>query len=334
MPYKAKGQCVYKADTGKKVGCTKGPVKKYLAALHANVPDAKHEATMKTPSPSLDKVIKRIAKDVTDFQNYVDIDAPHDVTADTFYNIVMQDIKDQVIKKMWAKMDNRQKRNLYGKVVDYLYEKAKKEDPEYYGDDKMYEGRNLSKIAKKIMESNKDGAIMLNGKEVDVTSIEIDGVDHKDFPDFSDAYISAASYIDGTPVDNNDLERIDAENYGLVNQLAHDQLMQEGWDWRDDPKISREFEKSDVSQDEFERSRGYGRRGGYSSGYSNKPSIKGMTFFNVPADKAQLATSLGLTQTKTGKWGFKHRGDKNLDKAKIDAAEKEFGAGRYWEPKN
>jgi predicted component of type VI protein secretion system len=36
MPYKVKGKCVYKKDTGKKVGCTKGSVKKYLAALHAN----------------------------------------------------------------------------------------------------------------------------------------------------------------------------------------------------------------------------------------------------------------------------------------------------------
>ena len=36
MPYKTKGKCVYKKDTGKKVGCTKGPVKKYLAALHIN----------------------------------------------------------------------------------------------------------------------------------------------------------------------------------------------------------------------------------------------------------------------------------------------------------
>ena len=44
MPYKAKGKCVYKADTGKKVGCTTGSVKKYLSALHANVPDAKNES--------------------------------------------------------------------------------------------------------------------------------------------------------------------------------------------------------------------------------------------------------------------------------------------------
>jgi|LauGreDrversion4_2_1035121.scaffolds.fasta_scaffold878865_3 hypothetical protein len=37
MPYKTKGKCVYKKDTGNKVGCTEGPVKDYLGALHANV---------------------------------------------------------------------------------------------------------------------------------------------------------------------------------------------------------------------------------------------------------------------------------------------------------
>ena len=36
MPYKVEGKCVYKKDTGKKVGCTKGDVKDYLAALYAN----------------------------------------------------------------------------------------------------------------------------------------------------------------------------------------------------------------------------------------------------------------------------------------------------------
>ena len=34
MPYTVKGKCIYKKDTGKKVGCTKGDVQKYLAALH------------------------------------------------------------------------------------------------------------------------------------------------------------------------------------------------------------------------------------------------------------------------------------------------------------
>ena len=47
MPYKVKGKCVYKKDTGKKVGCTKGSVKKYLAALHANANEGLNKAQFK-----------------------------------------------------------------------------------------------------------------------------------------------------------------------------------------------------------------------------------------------------------------------------------------------
>jgi hypothetical protein len=36
MPYETKGKCVYKKGTDEKVGCTKGSIKKYMAALHAN----------------------------------------------------------------------------------------------------------------------------------------------------------------------------------------------------------------------------------------------------------------------------------------------------------
>lgn len=43
MPYFTKGKCVYKKATGKKVGCTKGSVKNYLSALHANVQDSINE---------------------------------------------------------------------------------------------------------------------------------------------------------------------------------------------------------------------------------------------------------------------------------------------------
>ncbi len=41
MPYKRKGKCVYKKDTGKKVGCSTSvaKAKKYIQALHANVED-------------------------------------------------------------------------------------------------------------------------------------------------------------------------------------------------------------------------------------------------------------------------------------------------------
>jgi len=41
--YYSKGKCVYKKKSNEKVGCTKGPVNKYLAALYANVPDARED---------------------------------------------------------------------------------------------------------------------------------------------------------------------------------------------------------------------------------------------------------------------------------------------------
>lgn len=60
MPYKTKGKCVYKKDTGKKVGCTKGSVKKYLAALHINA----HEESNKKMSITQKDVLKGIRKDM------------------------------------------------------------------------------------------------------------------------------------------------------------------------------------------------------------------------------------------------------------------------------
>jgi hypothetical protein len=47
MPYKVKGQCIYKKEGGAKVGCTKGDVNKYLAALHANVDDINESNKLK-----------------------------------------------------------------------------------------------------------------------------------------------------------------------------------------------------------------------------------------------------------------------------------------------
>jgi hypothetical protein len=41
MPYKRKGKCVFKKNTGKKVGCSKSAekAKKYIKALYSNTDD-------------------------------------------------------------------------------------------------------------------------------------------------------------------------------------------------------------------------------------------------------------------------------------------------------
>lgn len=75
----------------------------------------------------------------------------------------------------------------------------------------------LTKNAKLLKEE-----ISFNGKPVDVRSIEIDGIDPEDYPDFVDAYITYAEYEDGTPLTDEELHDFEAENYGLVGELIHD----------------------------------------------------------------------------------------------------------------
>lgn len=77
----------------------------------------------------------------------------------------------------------------------------------------------LTKNAKLLNE------ISFNGKPVNVGSIEIDGIDTEDYPDFVDAYIIAAEYEDGTPLSEEELLQFEEENYGLVGELVHDRQL-------------------------------------------------------------------------------------------------------------
>jgi cob(I)alamin adenosyltransferase len=67
--------------------------------------------------------------------------------------------------------------------------------------------------------------ISLNGRPVDISSIEIDGIDTSDYPDFVDAYIASADYEDGTPLTDEELNQFQEENYDLVSELIHDRQL-------------------------------------------------------------------------------------------------------------
>ena len=82
------------------------------------------------------------------------------------------------------------------------------------------EAKRLQKLAGIIRE----GA-SLGGKQVNLRSIEIDGIDMEDFPDFSDAYITYAEYEDGTPLSEDELMALEDENYGIVNDTIHDRQL-------------------------------------------------------------------------------------------------------------
>ena len=64
--------------------------------------------------------------------------------------------------------------------------------------------------------------IALNGREVRVGSIEIENVCGFDYPDFCDAFVGYAEFVDG--VELNEAEKLEIEQKFAVqvNMLAHE----------------------------------------------------------------------------------------------------------------
>ena len=57
---------------------------------------------------------------------------------------------------------------------------------------------------------------------VDVASIEIEGIDGRDYPDFSDAFVSAANWGNGEPLSDDELNELQDQHSDLVYQIISD----------------------------------------------------------------------------------------------------------------
>jgi len=56
-----------------------------------------------------------------------------------------------------------------------------------------------------------------------ITDFEIEDIDMRDYPDFCDAYISDATWIDtGEALTEGELDKLNDEHSDLVNELAHE----------------------------------------------------------------------------------------------------------------
>jgi hypothetical protein len=80
------------------------------------------------------------------------------------------------------------------------------------------EAEKLEDMLQNLAEANSN-KVMLNGKEVDVNSIEVEGGSYNDY---SDVYISFAKFKDGTDLNND--EREELENLVDMGKLANDSL--------------------------------------------------------------------------------------------------------------
>ncbi len=69
--------------------------------------------------------------------------------------------------------------------------------------------------------------IIINNKKVNLDTIKVDGVYHWDFPKFCDAFVSFATFVDGSTLTPNELNQITDNNPELVNDLAHQRFWDE-----------------------------------------------------------------------------------------------------------
>jgi len=65
----------------------------------------------------------------------------------------------------------------------------------------------------------------INGKVVDTGSLEIDGVDGRDAPDFSDAYFSAGQFKDGTVMSDEELNELADEHPDILAEKIYHHAM-------------------------------------------------------------------------------------------------------------
>ena len=66
--------------------------------------------------------------------------------------------------------------------------------------------------------------LVLNGRQVKVSTIEIENVDMCDYPDFCDAFIGYAEFEDGEELTEDEKLELESKNRAVMNMLAHESL--------------------------------------------------------------------------------------------------------------
>jgi hypothetical protein len=166
MPYTAVGKCVYKKNEdgkrGEKVGCTKGAVKDYLAALYAS---DKNEAVK-----AAKEIKEALIDDVDPTTSALDIDDQLGV----FY-IVQKPTKDSTLESIVAEGDLFTIANLFKRGLDFdnvfgLYKTAEKAQ-------RMGE-RLINEMRKQMRENLKLGENKIAELEDDINLIKMEIENH------------------------------------------------------------------------------------------------------------------------------------------------------------
>jgi hypothetical protein len=138
---------------------------------------------------------------------------------------------DRIVQQAWQEDDINKAKNL---VANYISNSKINNDSKKTILNKMKVITDKEKLdyylANSLLKFEKMGLkegtqIKLNGKPVDQSSLEIDGADSSDYPDFSDAYFSAGNYEDGTPLTDDELDQLGNDYPEVVNEMAFESFI-------------------------------------------------------------------------------------------------------------
>jgi hypothetical protein len=63
---------------------------------------------------------------------------------------------------------------------------------------------------------------LFKDKALDLSSIEVDGIDPDDRPDFVDAYVSYAEFDNGTPLSDSELDELNSAHPEIAQDWANE----------------------------------------------------------------------------------------------------------------
>ena len=117
-----------------------------------------------------------------------------------------------------------------GRPIEVIYDKEGK----IKDIDENDELSDIKRLLPTVGKMSKD-SVEINGKTVDVRSIEVDGVDTKDYPDLVDSYASYAEFEDGTPLSDEELDILQDRYRDIIYQAALDSLYEAKYQGRTVP---------------------------------------------------------------------------------------------------
>ena len=94
--------------------------------------------------------------------------------------------------------------------------------------------------------------VMIDGKLVDITTIEPSNISPDDYPDFSDAYAANAQFMDGTELTDEQLAMLDDQYPDVVRNAAEDYLTEKKLtkpELKKREEIAKAMEKGDPKMD-------------------------------------------------------------------------------------